>query len=89
MPTPEGGETIGERLDRYRTELVRARAVIENAESNGQSFNVNGTGVTQIAYEQAQGRIRELESKIANLEIRLRTGGKTSRGIGLTVSRMS
>lgn len=75
MPTSTGSETIGERLTRLRTELTRVRLTIERAETNGAAFNIGGTAVTEIAYDRAQGRRRELEREIATLEARLAGSG--------------
>ncbi len=71
MPTTSGAETIGEALARKRAELVRARAVIARAETNGAAFNIGGTAITEVAYEAAQRRCRDLEADIATLEARL------------------
>lgn len=72
MPTEHGGETIGERLDRLRTELARVRATIARSETNGAETRLGlGTSFTQVAYEQAQARERKLEGDIARLEKRL------------------
>lgn len=74
MPTPTGGETIAERLTRLRAEQARVRLTIDRAENNGQGFNIAGTAVTQIAYERAVARDKQLGSEIAELE--LRSAGK-------------
>jgi hypothetical protein len=71
MPTPQGAETIGERLKRLRTELTAVRATIARVTSNAQSFAMPGTQVTEIAYERATTRERELVDQIARLEARL------------------
>lgn len=87
MPTSTGAETIGERLTRLRTELARVRATIQRQETNGGSFSIGGTAVTQIAYERALQRERDLTAEIATLEARL--GGSGARpGIALTQTRM-
>lgn len=77
MPTETGGETIAERLTRLRTELVRVRSTIARHENNGQATNINGVQITEIAYERALDRQRELQSQIAVLEARL--AGSTAR----------
>jgi len=79
MPyTPTGGETIGERLARLRTEITRAREVIARVENNGASFNMGGVAITQAAYESAQVRERRLMLEISELERRL-TGAVSPR----------
>jgi hypothetical protein len=83
MPTETGGETIGERLTRLRSALVRARETIARAESNGQSNAMGGSVVTEIAYDRALARERELVSEIAHLEARL-SGTAARRGIAVT-----
>lgn len=88
MPTANGSETIAERLVRKRADLVRVRATIENAENNGQAFTVQGgVSVTQIAYERAQKRERELSAEIATLERRL-AGSAVSTVIARTQTRI-
>lgn len=77
MPTDTGGETIGERLKRLRAELSRVRETIARAENNGAANNLGGTAVTEIAYERALGRQRELQAAIEQLEVRL--SGSTAR----------
>ena len=79
MPTPNGGETIGEALTRLRTELVRVRETIARHENNGQAFNGAGIAVTEIAYERATDRERSLKSEIAGFEARLAGVGGSSR----------
>lgn len=83
MPTESGGETIGERLARLRSALVRTRATIERAENNGQSNNMGGALITEIAYDRALARERELTRDIATLEARL-SGSKARPGIAVT-----
>lgn len=83
MPTPQGGETIGERLTRLRSELVDARLVVRRASRNGQSFSVNGTAITEISIERAQERVDRLEAQIRTLESRL-AGGSRPRGMAHT-----
>jgi len=85
MPTPVGAETIGERLTRLRAELTRVRLTIERHESNAQSFSMGGVSVTEIAYERALVRERQLESDILDLERRL-TGSKANPHIAQTVT---
>ncbi len=87
MPTVNGAETIGERLTRLRTDLARVRATIQRQETNGGSFNIGGTAVTQIAYERALQRERELTADIATLVARL-SGSASRPGIALTQTRM-
>lgn len=83
MPTDTGGETIGERLTRLRSALVRTRATIERAENNGQSNAIGGAQVTEIAYQQALARERELTRDIAVLEARL-SGSAARPSIAVT-----
>jgi hypothetical protein len=83
MPTETGGDTIGERLIRLRSALARTRATIERAENNGQANALGGTQVTEIAYDRALARERELVSEIAALEARL-TGAVARRGIAVS-----
>jgi hypothetical protein len=71
MPTSTGGETIGERLKRLRTELARVRETIGRAENNGQANALGGQQVTEIAYERATDRQAQLQREIATLEARL------------------
>ena len=80
MPTDQGAETISERLTRLRTQIGRVRDTIARHENNGQSFNLTGTAVTEIAYERALARERELAPQIATLEARL-AGSRTRPGI--------
>jgi hypothetical protein len=87
MPTPQGGETIGERLTRLRAELARTRQVIERAETNGQQFNIGGVAVTQIAVDRAQERERKLTTEIRGLEARL-AGGRAATGLAVTQTRI-
>ena len=87
MPTATGGETIGERLNRLRADLARVRATIQRQETNGSQFNLGGTAVTQIAYERALQRERELTAEIAALESRL-SGSAARPGIAVTQTRM-
>jgi hypothetical protein len=83
MPTETGGETIGEQLTRLRSSLVRARETIARAENNGQANNMGGALVTEISYDHALARARELEGQIAALEARL-SGSKARPGIAVT-----
>jgi len=77
MPTDQGGETIGERLDRKRAELSRVRATIARHETNGSEVRIGlGTQITQVAYEHALRREKDLAADIAALERRL--AGATS-----------
>lgn len=71
MPTQYGQETVGERLTRVRSELVRVRATIARHETNGSSFNIGGSQVTQVAYERAIQRERMLQREVAQLEARV------------------
>lgn len=88
MPTPTGGETIGERLNRLRAELARVRATIARAENNGAANDIAGARITEIAYERAQEREAKLVAQINALEARL-TGSAARPGIGIFVTRMS
>lgn len=87
MPTSTGAETIGERLTRLRAELARVRATIARSETNGGSFNIAGTAITQIAYERALQREQDLSRDIATLEARL-SGSSARPGVVLTQTRM-
>ena len=87
MPTATGAETIGERLTRLRADQARVRATIQRSETNGSQFNLGGTAVTQIAYERALQRERELTAEISTLEARL-SGSAARPGIALTKTRM-
>lgn len=86
MPTDTGGETLGERLKRLRTDLSRVRETIARAEGNGASFSLGGRAVTEIAYERARERERELMRDIEALEARL-AGSVARPGIAVTVTR--
>lgn len=86
MPTESGAETIGERLTRLRTDLVRVRATIARAEGNGQANAIGGAQITEIAYERALARERELVSLISALEARL-DGSAARSGVAVTVTR--
>lgn len=86
MPTATGGETIGERLLRLRVDLVRVRETIQRSESNGQSFGVNSSSVSQIAYESALVREKKLMREIHKLELRL--AGVKRTGVAVTVTKM-
>lgn len=83
MPTESGGETIRERLDRLRASLSRVRDTIARAENNGQSSDVGGTQITEIAYERAVRRERELTSEISDLEARI-MGSSARTGLAVT-----
>lgn len=87
MPTDTGGETISERLTRLRTELTRVRATIERHESMGQSWNIGGAAVSQIAYERALTREGKLAAQIAALEARL-AGAKSRPGLAISGTSM-
>ena len=65
--------------------MARARATIARHETSGQSFNLRGKAVTQIAYESALKRERKLEREIAALEARVR--GERN-GVAELVTRM-
>jgi adenylosuccinate lyase len=86
MPTSYGGETIGERLTRFRTELARVRESIARVENNGSSFSFGGSTVTQAAYANLLDRQARLEREIAQLESRL--AGAVSSQQAVTVTRM-
>lgn len=87
MPTNTGSETINERLERLRDALVRVRITIERAESNGQGHSLNGNQVTEIAYEKALARERQLQGEIEGLERRLSANaGSTRKAIIKSVS---
>lgn len=84
MPGPIGQETIGERLQRLRTELVRVRATLARHETNGESHNIGGAAaITEIAYDRALQRQSKLSAEIAQLEARL-TGGAQSPNLAVT-----
>ena len=87
MPTATGAETIAERLTRLRAELARVRLTIARSETNGSDFRTGSTAVTQIAYERALGRERELKAGIATLEARL-AGSPARPGVAYTQTRM-
>jgi hypothetical protein len=87
MPTSTGGETIDERLARLRIELTRVRATIERHENNGASFQIGGSSVTQIAYDRAIKRERDLEAQIRVLEAR-KTGSRSGLRSAQTITRM-
>ena len=83
MPTNIGGETIGERLARLRSALVRTRETIARFENNGQSNALGGVAVTEISADRAYARERELEREIATLEARV-TGSRARMGLAVT-----
>lgn len=87
MPTDTGAETISERLSRLRTDLARVRATIARSETNGSDFRLGGTAVTQIAYDRAISRERELSSQISALEARL-SGSPARPGFAVTRTTM-
>lgn len=86
MPTSSGAETVGERLTRLRTDLARVRETIARAETNGVSFNIGGSQVTQVAYERALARERTLETQIRTLEARV--DGRPAGGYARIRSKM-
>ncbi|GHC02039.1 hypothetical protein [Cerasicoccus arenae] len=88
MPTTVGGETISERLTRLRVSLANVRETIRRAEVNGASFNIGGTQVSQIAYERATRREKELQGEIKKLENRL-SGNRRDSGMSTTVTRFN
>lgn len=89
MPTPEGRETIAERLTRLRARLVDVRATIDRSHRNGASFNIAGSAVTQIALEHALREEKELQQEIADLEARIGSvNGATSSRVFQAVTRM-
>ena len=84
MPGPLGQETIGERLNRLRAELVRVRATINRHETNGESHNIGGAAaITEIAYDRALRRQTKIESELAMLEARV-TGTAGRSGLAYT-----
>ncbi len=87
MPTTTGAETIAERLTRLRTALARVRGTIERHENNGSQWAMGGTAVTEIAYQSAQARQRELEREIATLEARL-SGSATRPGVAQLATKL-
>lgn len=87
MPTSDGRETINEQLSRKRVDLARVRVTIARAENNGSSFTLGGNSVTQVAYETALRREKQLEREIAQLEARL-AGSLTRKGVASTVTTM-
>lgn len=86
MPTATGAETIAERLTRHRAALVRVRETIARHETNGQANNLGGVMVTEIAYDRALGRQRELEAALLTLEARL-AGDATRSGLAQLQTR--
>ena len=88
MPTATGGETIDERLTRLRADLARVRQTIARAVANGQGFSIGGTAVSQVAYDRALQRQRELEPQITALEAR-KAGTGARPGLAVTVTKMS
>lgn len=74
MSWETGAETLIQRLDRLRGELVRVRLVIQRQEENGASWAVGGAQVSEIAYERALKRSRTLETEIAKLEQKMAGG---------------
>jgi len=86
MPTETGGETIDERLARLRAEQVAVRATIDRHHKNGQRFDIGGTSVTEIAYERAIRRERQLQADIIALEARL-TGSLNRSGMTTLATR--
>ena len=88
MPTPTGAETIAEALTRLRADLVRVRNTIARAENNGQSNDIGGAQVTEIAYDRALTRAREISGQIANLEARL-AGTSGRNGLAVTVTKFT
>lgn len=87
MPTPTGAETIGERLKRLRTDLVRVRETLARAEHNGQANALGGTAITEIAYERARDRERELTAQIGGLEARL-AGSRARPGLAVLQTKL-
>lgn len=71
MPTATGGDTIGERLQKLRVDLTRVETTIARAESSGQSRDIGGGSVTEIAYERALESRTRLQGQILKLEQRL------------------
>lgn len=66
--------------------LSRVRETLSRSEENGQANNINGTQITEIAYERAVARERVLLRDIAALEARL-TGSEARPGIAVTRTR--
>jgi hypothetical protein len=87
MPTENGAETIGERLQRLRAELVTTRAVIERSQANGADYALGGASVTEIAIERAEARERRLIRDIRSLEARL-AGTPARPGLAHTQTTM-
>jgi hypothetical protein len=87
MPTPTGGETIVERLERFRADLARVRATIARAENNGGQWAMGGMAVTEIAYERAVARAARLEAAIVALEARL-SGSAARSGLAQLQTKM-
>lgn len=86
MPTDTGGETIGERLTRLRSALVRVEKTIERTETNGQSLEMGGAATTEIAYRAALRRAADLRAQIGRLEARL-DGSAVQSNIALTQTK--
>jgi len=87
MPTSSGGETRTEKLARLRTDLSRVRDTIARALNNGQTFNIGGTQVTQVAYEHAVRREQQLSQQVAALEASIE--GRSPGGRALIRSKMA
>lgn len=79
-------ETIGQRLIRLRTELARVEATIDRHEKNGGSWSIGGSSVTEISYNRALKRKRDLRDDILRLENRL---NGTSRRSGIAQTKTS
>lgn len=87
MPTPTGGETLGERLLRCRAELARVDRTLARHEDNGQSVNLGGTAVTEIAYERALERRESLRREIRDCEAQA-NGSQARSNVAIAQTRM-
>lgn len=87
MPTEQGGETIGERLDRLRADLARVRHTVARQENNGAEKAMGlGTRISEVAYQDALQREKDLAADIRRLEARL-AGVSSSERVALLQSR--
>jgi hypothetical protein len=75
MPTATGAETIAERLLRKRTELAAVRTALARSTVNGESFNLTGAAVTQVAFEKLEAREVRLAAEVRRLEARAAGAG--------------
>ena len=63
-------ETIDDKITRLETDLARVRDAISRSEANGSQFAIQGTTISQVAYEKLLERERVIERDLRDLYAR-------------------